>query len=188
MVSAQETFGADGFSVLSIGFDTSEDTPGPHARLCQRTRHRFRQLAVRQFHAAMWLSACRKAWGSSSFPSPKGFDHLAQTTIRGQRRQGLCACLRRRLFAAGFGGAAQAAGLRHQRLARRASAASLSGSASSARPTIRAVTATSSTSRYSSALSSAGSACLGVALDPGTQCAAHLGPGPLCMMVERGAS
>lgn len=80
VISARETFGADGFSVLTIGFDTKKDTP-------KRMRAYASQRGI-DYENWHFLSASNavveslsEALGFIYFPSPKGFDHLAQTTI-----------------------------------------------------------------------------------------------------------
>jgi protein SCO1/2 len=78
---AQEAFGEDAFSVVTVGFDWKIDTP-----------ERMRQFATSQgvdespnwhFLAtdATTIDALSDNLGFLYFPSAKGFDHLAQTTI-----------------------------------------------------------------------------------------------------------
>lgn len=77
---AQDALGADSFSVVTVGFDTDEDTP-----------ERMRAYAGRQgVDLANWrfLSADHQTverlsadLGFIYYPSPRGFDHLAQTTV-----------------------------------------------------------------------------------------------------------
>ncbi len=80
VISAQETFGVDGFSVLSIGFDTAEDSP-------DRMRAYANERGI-DFDNWRFVSSTSEVVDSLSqtlgfifFPSPKGYDHLAQTTI-----------------------------------------------------------------------------------------------------------
>ena len=80
VASAQDTFGKDGFSVLSIGFDTAEDTP-------ERMRAYANERGI-DFDNWRFVSSTSDVVQSLSetlgfifFPSPKGFDHLAQTTL-----------------------------------------------------------------------------------------------------------
>ena len=80
VIAARDTFGADGFSVLTIGFDTKKDTP-------KRMRIYASQRGI-DYENWRFLSASNdvveslsEALGFIYFPSPKGFDHLAQTTI-----------------------------------------------------------------------------------------------------------
>lgn len=80
VIAAQSGLGPDSFSVLTVGFDSAEDTPD-----------RMRAYASqRGIDARNWyfVSATNEVVQSLSetlgfifFPSPKGFDHLAQTTI-----------------------------------------------------------------------------------------------------------
>lgn len=78
---AREALGDDAFAVVTIGFDWQVDTPD-----------RMRQFAVQQgvdgeanwhFLAAdgSTIDALSENLGFLFFPSAKGFDHLAQTTI-----------------------------------------------------------------------------------------------------------
>ena len=80
VVSAQETFGVDGFSVLSIGFDTSEDTPD---RMRAYANERGIDFDNWRFVSSTSdvVERLSESLGFIFFPSPKGFDHLAQTTI-----------------------------------------------------------------------------------------------------------
>lgn len=78
--AAVSTFGRDAFSVVTIGFDSRADTPS-----------RMRAFAVSHgLKAPNWsfLSAdadtilgLSQDLGFTFFPSAKGFDHLAQTTL-----------------------------------------------------------------------------------------------------------
>jgi protein SCO1/2 len=78
---AQEAFGEDAFSVVTVGFDWKVDTPD-----------RMRQFAASQgvHESANWhflatdastIDALSDNLGFLYYPSSKGFDHLAQTTI-----------------------------------------------------------------------------------------------------------
>ncbi|MGI9415370.1 MAG: SCO family protein [Hyphomicrobiales bacterium] len=80
VIAAQGTFGADGFSVLTVGFDTREDSPKR-----MRAYAAERGIRVDNWH---FLSATPDAvkrlsdsLGFIFYPSPRGFDHLAQTTV-----------------------------------------------------------------------------------------------------------
>jgi protein SCO1/2 len=78
---AREALGDESFSVVTIGFDWKVDSP-----------ERMRQFAVQQGASGMgaWhflagdaqnIDALSKNLGFLFFPSAKGFDHLAQTTV-----------------------------------------------------------------------------------------------------------
>jgi protein SCO1/2 len=77
---AQDALGKDSFSVVTIGFDTSDDTP-----------ERMRAFAHGQgVDIANWaflsgdsetVERLVENLGFIYFPSPRGFDHLAQTTV-----------------------------------------------------------------------------------------------------------
>ncbi len=77
---AEDALGAESFSVVTVGFDTDDDTP-----------ERMRAYAGRQgVDVANWrfLSTDHQTverlsadLGFIYYPSPRGFDHLAQTTV-----------------------------------------------------------------------------------------------------------
>lgn len=77
---ANEALGADSFHVVSIGFDTAVDTP-----------QRMREFAARQgvdlpnwtflSGDAATVAAIADTLGFSYKASPKGFDHVTQTTL-----------------------------------------------------------------------------------------------------------
>ena len=78
--TARDALGEESFSVLTVGFDTANDTP-----------QRMQQFAAeRNIGVKQWwfvggdqtnVDALARDLGFIYFPSPKGFDHLAQTTI-----------------------------------------------------------------------------------------------------------
>ncbi len=77
---AQDTFGTDAFTVVTIGFDTDIDTPDR-----MRAYARSQGVDLPGWH---FLSADRETVdrltrevGFIYFSSPKGFDHLAQVTV-----------------------------------------------------------------------------------------------------------
>ena len=77
---AREALGEDSFSLVTIGFDTRADTP-----------ERMRMFAAdrgidrRDWHFLSGdeatIRALTEELGFIFFPSPRGFDHLAQTTV-----------------------------------------------------------------------------------------------------------
>jgi len=77
---AGETLGEDSFDVLTVGFDTVTDTP-------QRMREYARARGVdgRQWRFLsgdeQTIARMTRDLGFIFFPSPRGFDHLAQITI-----------------------------------------------------------------------------------------------------------
>jgi protein SCO1/2 len=77
---AQEALGPDKFSVVTVGFDTRNDTP---ERMRAYARTRGVDLPNWGFLSTDVETMDRLArdLGFIFFPSPKGFDHLAQTTI-----------------------------------------------------------------------------------------------------------
>ncbi len=72
--------GTESFRVVTIGFDTATDTPDR-----MRNFARERGIDMAQWHFlstdAATIKALTKDLGFTYFPSPRGFDHLAQTTI-----------------------------------------------------------------------------------------------------------
>ncbi len=80
VAGARDALGEDSFTVVSVGFDTAVDTPqrmDVFAR--QQGISDTRWLFVSGDEAAM--SALTRDIGFTYRPSPKGFDHLAQTTV-----------------------------------------------------------------------------------------------------------
>ncbi len=79
--SRAQALGADRFSVLTVGFDTRNDTP-------ERMRSYARERGADQpgWHfasadaAGIGTARARRS-ASPTSPSPKGFDHITQTTI-----------------------------------------------------------------------------------------------------------
>jgi protein SCO1/2 len=77
---ARAALGARSFSVVTVGFDTPNDTP-------ERMRLYARERGVEQpgwYFAstdAASLERLARDVGFTYFPSPKGFDHVTQTTI-----------------------------------------------------------------------------------------------------------
>ncbi|MDZ7840546.1 MAG: SCO family protein [Gammaproteobacteria bacterium] len=78
--AARKALGADSFNVLSIGFDTRNDTPDRMARFA----------AERGIDNSRWtfaaadpatVEALTRELGFTYFSSPRGFDHLAQTSV-----------------------------------------------------------------------------------------------------------
>ena len=77
---AREALGEDSFSVLTIGFDTPNDTPD---RMRSFARQRGIEIADWHFVStdAGTLKRLADDLGFSYFPTPKGFDHLIQATV-----------------------------------------------------------------------------------------------------------
>lgn len=80
VAESQELFGADSFAVVTIGFDTTQDTP-------QRMRSFARQHGVDlpnwDFLSAdaATIKRLTETVGFSLQPSAGGFDHMAQTSV-----------------------------------------------------------------------------------------------------------
>jgi len=77
---AQEALGEDSFAILSIGFDSPNDTPD---RMASYARARNVSLPNWRFVSADvgTIDKLTKDLGFVYFPSAKGFDHTVQTTI-----------------------------------------------------------------------------------------------------------
>jgi len=78
--AAREALGEDSFNVLTIGFDTANDTPAAmrafaRAQGVDRTGWSFLSGSPAE------VDALGKELGFIYFPSPRGFDHLNQVTI-----------------------------------------------------------------------------------------------------------
>jgi protein SCO1 len=78
--AARDAVGASSFNVLSVGFDTRNDTPDRMARFA----------AERGINDPHWtfaatdpgtVEALARELGFTYFASPRGFDHLAQTSV-----------------------------------------------------------------------------------------------------------
>ncbi len=93
--AAREALGEDSFQVVTIGFDTPEDTP-----------EAMRQFARKQgmdgdpdwaflSGSAETMASLVENLGFIYFPSPRGFDHINQVTVDRSRWRGLPAGLRR---------------------------------------------------------------------------------------------
>lgn len=79
---AQDALGPDAFSVVTVGFDTRNDTP---ERLRSFARQHGATLPNWDFLAtdATTLDALTAATGFTIYPSAGGFDHMAQVTVVG---------------------------------------------------------------------------------------------------------
>lgn len=77
---ARDALGQDSFRVVTIGFDTPVDTP---ERMRSYARERGIDTAGWYFLStdAATIKALTRDLGFTYFVSPRGFDHLAQTTI-----------------------------------------------------------------------------------------------------------
>lgn len=77
---AREAVGRDSFNVLTVGFDTAVDTPDRMRRFASE-----RGIDDPQWMFAavdpVTIKAMTRELGFSYFPSPRGFEHLAQTSI-----------------------------------------------------------------------------------------------------------
>jgi protein SCO1/2 len=77
---AREALGEDAFDVITVGFDWAVDTPDR-----MRLYAAERRIDVDGWHFlagdAESIDALSEDLGFQFFPSPKGFDHLTQTTI-----------------------------------------------------------------------------------------------------------
>lgn len=78
--AARGVFGADGFRVLSVGFDAKVDSPARMQAFAQQQRVGGPGWAFLSADSET-ISAFAAELGFIFFPSPKGFDHLAQISI-----------------------------------------------------------------------------------------------------------
>ena len=80
VAAAQQAFGADSFAVVTIGFDTRNDTPErmrAFARAQGIDRRGWRFLSG----DAGTVDALAEQVGFAVYPAPQGFDHMALTTV-----------------------------------------------------------------------------------------------------------
>jgi protein SCO1/2 len=77
---ARDTLGPDSFRVVTVGFDTANDTP---ERMRQYARERGISVPGWYFASADAVTMQRlvRDVGFTYYASPKGFDHITQTTI-----------------------------------------------------------------------------------------------------------
>ena len=77
---ARDALGSDSFSVVTVGFDTTNDTP---ERMRTYARERGAVLPGWYFAGgdAAAIERLATTAGFTYFPSPKGFDHITQTTL-----------------------------------------------------------------------------------------------------------
>jgi protein SCO1 len=80
VAAAQQALGADSFAVVTIGFDTRNDTP---ERMLAFARAQGIDRPNWQFlsGAGRTVDALAEQVGFVAYPAPQGFDHLALTTI-----------------------------------------------------------------------------------------------------------
>lgn len=78
--AGRDALGQDSFNVVTLGFDTAADTP---ARM--RSYAREHRVGDDRWHMlsadAATLAKFTTELGFTYFPSPRGFDHMAQTTV-----------------------------------------------------------------------------------------------------------
>ena len=77
---ARETLGEDSFAVITVGFDAAVDTPARMAAFASRQHISLPHWDFLAGSAAQ-IQALTENLGFIFFPSPKGFDHLAQITL-----------------------------------------------------------------------------------------------------------
>jgi protein SCO1/2 len=78
--TARDALGEESFSIISIGFDTAVDNPD---RMRMFAHERGINISDWQFLSTdeITMDALGRETGFIFFESPKGFDHLAQTTL-----------------------------------------------------------------------------------------------------------
>lgn len=77
---ARAALGADAFSVVTLGFDTPNDTPARMATYARERGIGGADWRVASADAATMSRLVRDV-GFTYVPSPKGFDHITQTTL-----------------------------------------------------------------------------------------------------------
>ena len=77
---ARDALGAQSFSVVTVGFDTPRDTPDRMATYARERGIGGRDWYLASADPATMARLTRDA-GFTFVPSPKGFDHVTQTTI-----------------------------------------------------------------------------------------------------------
>jgi len=80
VATARQTLGSEGFAVLTVGFDTVNDTP---ERMAAYARKRGINSSDWLFLSAdeNTIEQLAAETGFLYFPTPRGFDHLAQVTV-----------------------------------------------------------------------------------------------------------
>jgi len=77
---ARDALGADSFAVITVGFDAPVDTPKRMAEFAAKQGVTLPHWDFLSGNAAQ-IKALTENLGFIFFPSPKGFDHLAQLTL-----------------------------------------------------------------------------------------------------------
>ncbi|MBF0184781.1 MAG: SCO family protein [Magnetococcales bacterium] len=80
VAKAKEIFAADAFHVLTIGFDTPNDTPKAMESYSRQQKVNDPRWLFLSGDAAA-VASLMETIGFAAFPSPRGFDHLAQVTV-----------------------------------------------------------------------------------------------------------
>jgi protein SCO1/2 len=113
--AGRDALGKDSFNVITIGFDTATDTP-PRMRAYAREHgigdERWQILST----DAATLKALADEIGFTFFPSPRGFDHMTQTTVIDDKGK-----IYRQVYGEGFAVPALVEPLKDLTLGRRAS-------------------------------------------------------------------
>ena len=84
--AASQVLGPDSFNVVSIGFDTSVDTPGMMADFKTRQGVSADNWYFLSADAGV-INTITEETGFIFFASPRGFDHLSQTTLIDEQGQ-----------------------------------------------------------------------------------------------------
>lgn len=81
--AARDALGEDSFDVVTIGFDVANDTPQAMAAFARRqsvTQENWRFLSA----SSETIKAISEDLGFIFFPTPRGFDHINQSSIIGR--------------------------------------------------------------------------------------------------------
>jgi len=78
--AGHDALGQDSFNVVTLGFDTATDTPARMRAYAKEHGIGSERWQILSADAAT-MAALAKETGFTYFPSPRGFDHMTQTTI-----------------------------------------------------------------------------------------------------------
>lgn len=118
---AQDALGADSFNVVTIGFDARADTPSRMRGYAQQQGIDLPNWRFLSADAAT-IDALAAEIGFVFYPSPRGFDHLAQTTVVDPK-----GVIHRQIYGGDFGPQALVEPLKRMALGQAGSLASVAG-------------------------------------------------------------
>ncbi len=113
--AGRDALGRDSFNVITVGFDTATDTPTRMRAYAKEHGIGDARWWILSTDAAT-LNALAKELGFTFFPSPRGFDHMTQTTVIDEN-----GVIYRQVYGEGFAVPALVEPLKDLTLGRRAS-------------------------------------------------------------------